>query len=132
MAHMDITGIVLAVIGILGAVAEALLIPWLKTKLDAARLEKAAKIAQALVRAAEAYFDGPGQGVEKLDWVKAQLAARGITFDEDVLRGLIETEVAALGRALVANVPSVTVGSAANAPAVTVSSADETRAAARG
>lgn len=94
--YTDITAIVTALIGLLGAVITALLAPYLKAKLGAQRYQSAVDVARTLVKAAEQIYLGPGRGQEKLEYVKTELQKRGITYDA----AQIEAAVYELGQTL--------------------------------
>ncbi len=93
---MDITPIIISVIGLAGA-GIAVLIVYLRTKLPAAKLEQLSRWVGIFVSAAEQIFTGSGRGPEKLDYVVKALAAKGITVDldniSDATRAMIEAAV---------------------------------------
>ena len=93
---VDITGIVTAVIGVLGAIITTFLIPWLKTKISAEKQEVVLSVADAVVLAVEQVFASLG-GVEK----KAEAVARvkdwlnqyKIVVDDQMIDEAIESAV---------------------------------------
>ena len=88
----DYTQIILAVIALVHAVVVTFLIPWLKTKIEAEKLEKLHKLCITLVDAAETYFKS-GEGEAKKGWVIHQLKANGINFNENLIEDYIESIV---------------------------------------
>jgi LL-H family phage holin len=98
---IDITQIILAVIGLLAAAVTAVIIPWLRTRLGAERWAQLVLVAQVAVEAAEQLYRGEGKGQEKLTYalerVNEQLRKQGISFDEIDVRAAIEAAVLGLG-----------------------------------
>jgi len=88
----DGTTIIGAVITALLGLVARYLVPWLKEKLGEQRLADLVYWIGVLVRVAEQMFQDK-KGVDKLDWVKDQLAGLGFELDADALRALIEAQV---------------------------------------
>ena len=89
---MDYTQIISAVIALISALVSAFLIPWIKTKIDADKLQTLRTYVEIGVKAAEQLYtatDGP----EKKAYVLSFLAEKGITFDSEVVDKLIEATV---------------------------------------
>ena len=89
---MDYTQIISAVIALISALVSAFLIPWIKTKIDADKLQTIRAYVEIGVKAAEQLYDatdGPG----KKAYVLSFLAEKGITFDSEVVDKLIEATV---------------------------------------
>lgn len=98
---IDITQIVVAVLGLLGLIITTVLVPWIKSKLTNSQWETILNYALAGVQAAEIIFNAQGQGEEKLRWVSEyitnQCLAHGIKIDMDTVRVAIENAWKALG-----------------------------------
>ena len=109
---MDITTILLGIILILGGVATLIIWPYIKTHVSAEQLSMLAGIAQTVVFAAEKIF-GAKMGEDKLAYAlnlaKKLLEKKGLTFDEDVIRAAIESQVQKLGLDKAATEPAITV-----------------------
>lgn len=99
--NIDITEIVVAVIGLLGIVITSVVVPLIKSKLTNSQWETIKNYALAGVQAAEILFNAQGKGVEKLEWVskyiEAQCKAHGIKIDMDTVRVAIENAWKDLG-----------------------------------
>ena len=99
--NIDITGIVVAVIGLLGIVITSVVVPLIKSKLTNSQWETIKNYALAGVKAAEIIFNAQGKGEEKLEWVskyiEAQCKAHGIKIDMDTVRVAIENAWKDLG-----------------------------------
>ncbi len=95
---LDITQIIVAVIGLIAAVISAVLIPWIRSKLGDERWQYLCSVAQIAVQAAEQYANaGFIEREHRINYamqrVKDQLAVRRITFDEEIIRAAIEAAV---------------------------------------
>lgn len=99
--NIDITQIVVAVIGLLGVILTSVVVPLIKSKLTNSQWETILNYALAGVQAAEIIFNAQGQGEEKLCWVSEyitnQCLAHGIKIDIDTVRVAIENAWKALG-----------------------------------
>lgn len=99
--NIDITQIVVAVIGLLGVILTSVVVPLIKSKLTNSQWETILNYALAGVQAAEIIFNAQGQGEEKLRWVSEyitnQCLAHGIKIDMDAVRVAIENAWKALG-----------------------------------
>mgnify|MGYP000383113357 FL=1 len=99
--NVDITQIVVAVIGLLGVILTSVVVPLIKSKLTNSQWETILNYALAGVQAAEIIFNAQGQGEEKLRWVSEyitnQCLAHGIKIDMDTVRVAIENAWKALG-----------------------------------
>lgn len=93
---MDITQILLGIIILLGGLVSVFVIPYIKTHVSAEQLTILSGIAQTVVYAAEKIF-GAKMGKDKLayalDLAKKLLASKKLSFDEDVIRAAIESQV---------------------------------------
>lgn len=98
--NIDITQIVVAVIGLLGLVVTSVLVPLIRTKINAEQWDTICNYAVAAVQAAEIII-GAGKGAEKFAWAKeyieAQCAAHGIKIDMDTVQVAIENAWKSLG-----------------------------------
>ncbi len=99
--EVDLTQIVVAVIGLLGVILTSVVVPLIKSKLTNSQWETILNYALAGVQAAEIIFNAQGQGEEKLRWVSEyitnQCLAHGIKIDMDTVRVAIENAWKALG-----------------------------------
>ena len=99
--NIDITQIVVAVIGLLGIIITSVIVPLIKSNLTNSQWETILNYALAGVQAAEIIFNAQGQGEEKLRWaseyITKQCAAHGIKIDMDTVRVAIENAWKALG-----------------------------------
>lgn len=98
--NIDITQIVVAVIGLLGLVVTSVLVPLIRTKINAEQWDTIYNYAVAAVQAAEIII-GAGKGDEKFAWAKkyieAQCKAHGIKIDMDTVQVAIENAWKNLG-----------------------------------
>lgn len=97
---MDITNILEAVITLAVALVTGLVIPLLRQKLGAEKLNKVATYVQIAVEAAEQIFRESGKGAEKKAYVIQWLSDHNITVDSDKLDAMIESAVYNLGQAI--------------------------------
>ena len=99
--NIDITEIVVAVIGLLSIVITSVVVPLIKSKLTNSQWETIKNYALAGVKTAEIIFNAQGKGEEKLEWVskyiEAQCKAHGIKIDMDTVRVAIENAWKDLG-----------------------------------
>lgn len=96
---MDLTNIIGAVITLIVALLTTFIIPWLKEKYGAAKLQKWQSYVDIAVQAAEQLFDA-SQGEEKKAYVLQYLATKGIKFDAETVDKMIESAVLLLHAAL--------------------------------
>ena len=89
---MDWTNIILAIISLLVAVAEAFLIPWIKTKGDNAKIERLSRYVEVGVSAAEQLFTTE-QWAEKKSYVQSFLASKGYNVNLTEVDAAIEAAV---------------------------------------
>ena len=99
--EVDITQIVVAVIGLLSVIVTSVVVPLIKSKLTNSQWESICNYAVAGVQAAEIIFNAQGKGAEKFAWAKdyieQQCAAHGIKIDTDTVQIAIENAWKALG-----------------------------------
>ena len=89
---MDYTQIISAVIALISALVSAFLIPWLKTKIDANKLQTIKTYVEIGLKAAEQLYAAT-DGEEKKAYVINFLAEDGIRFDVSTIDQLIEAAV---------------------------------------
>ncbi len=97
---MDITQIIVAIIGLMGVVITAVIIPWIRQKIGSEKFDRMMKITGVIVAAAE-QMGAQGllpKGLTKLDYALTQvqkaLSDAGIKYNEDAVRSAIEAFVA--------------------------------------
>ncbi len=89
---MDITKIVVALIGLLSTIVTVFLAPYLKTKWDVAKVDKLSELARRFVLAAEQLL-GPGGGTRKKEKVQDWLEEKGYNVSLDEVDSAIEAAV---------------------------------------
>ena len=89
---MDYTQIISAVIALISALVSAFLIPWLKTKIDANKLQTIKTYVEIGVKAAEQLYAATDGEEKKADVINF-LAEHGIRFDVSTIDQLIEAAV---------------------------------------
>ena len=89
---MDYTQIISAVIALISALVSAFLIPWIKTKIDADKLQTVRAYVEIGVKAAEQLYTA-AEGDKKKAYVISFLAGKGIKFDFETVDKLIEATV---------------------------------------
>lgn len=92
MNNIDYTELMQAIIALVSVLITTFLIPFLKKKLSAERLEELKKWVGIAVKAAEQLY-GSKTGQQKKEYVVAFLLSKGIVFDVDEVNALIESEV---------------------------------------
>lgn len=89
----DLTPIVNAVIALIAAIITTFLIPWIKGKIDAAKLAQIVEWVGIAVRAAEQIYNESGMGEKKKQYVLNFLADKGFTLDPNSINAMIEAAV---------------------------------------
>lgn len=89
----DLTPIVNAVITLIAAIVTTFLIPWIKSKIDAAKLAQIVEWVGIAVRAAEQIYNESGMGEKKKQYVLDFLADKGFTLDPKSINAMIEAAV---------------------------------------
>ena len=89
----DLTPIVNAVITLIAAIVTTFLIPWIKSKIDAAQLAQIVEWVGIAVRAAEQIYNESGMGEKKKQYVLDFLADKGFTLDPNSINAMIEAAV---------------------------------------
>ena len=91
---IDVTDIIVAVIGVIGAILTGIVFPLIKAKVTNEQWQMIVNYAYAGVQAAEIIFNAQGQGEAKFEWVadyiEQQCAAHGIKIDGDTIKVVIE------------------------------------------
>jgi len=97
---IDLTEVIVALIGLVSVVVSTVLVPYLKQKKTA---EELAQISETLVQiqfwvdigvqAAEMIFIGSGRGEEKKAYVIEFLNSKGFTIDPESIDAMIEASV---------------------------------------
>lgn len=91
---IDVTQIVVTLIGLLGIVITALVAPLIKAKTTTVQWTNIVSWTQTAVQAAEVIYKGSGRGTEKrdyvLEWVKTEANKRGMKIDTDTIRVALE------------------------------------------
>lgn len=99
--QIDITQVVVAIIGLLSAVLTVVVIPWIKSKMTAQQWDTLMSYGLAAVQAAEILFNASGQGKEKLAYAMRHIEElckqNGIKADTDTIRIVIENAWKELG-----------------------------------
>lgn len=88
----DFTAVFEIIVSILSVIVSCFLIPWLKEKLSAEKLEKLVKWVKIAVEAAEQLY-GSGKGQQKKEYVVSFLLSKGIVFDTNEVEAIIESAV---------------------------------------
>ena len=89
----DLTPIVNAVIALIAAIITTFLIPWIKSKIDAAKLAQIVEWVGIAVRAAEQIYNESGMGEKKKQYVLDFLADKGFTLDPNSINAMIVAAV---------------------------------------
>ena len=89
----DLTPIVNAVITLIAAIVTTFLIPWIKSKIDAAKLAQIVEWVGIAVRAAEQIYNESGMGEKKKQYVLDFLEDKGFTLDPNSINAMIEAVV---------------------------------------
>lgn len=90
--NIDFTNIFELILSIVSVIVSCFLIPWLKEKLSAEKLNKLVTLVRIAVEAAEQMYDS-GTGQQKKEYVMQFLLSKGIVFDEEEIDAIIESSV---------------------------------------
>lgn len=90
---VDLTQIIIAVLTLVISLITAFLIPYLKTKVSAEKLDTIKFWVNIAVEAAEMIYVGTGRGQEKKDYVVQFLNSKGFTLNVTEIENLIEAAV---------------------------------------
>ena len=96
----DLTPILNAIITLIASIITVFVVPWLKEKIEAEKLEKYKEWVTIAVRAAEQIYKGTGRGAEKKEYVIAFLQSKGLAIDMDSIDNMIEAAVLELNKAV--------------------------------
>lgn len=96
----DLTDIIKAILALLAVLVSTFLIPYIKQKVDAEKLDKMRKWVRIAVEAAEQIYRGSGHGAEKKEYVLSFLRDHGFTVDAEKLETLVESAVLELKKQL--------------------------------
>jgi LL-H family phage holin len=96
----DLTPILNAIITLIVSIITVFVIPWLKEKIEAEKLEKYKEWVTIAVRAAEQIYKGTGRGAEKKEYVMSFLQSKGLAVDMDSIENMIEAAVLELNKAV--------------------------------
>lgn len=91
--QIDLTQIIVALIGVLAALITKFVIPYIVSKVSAEKREEIAFWAKLAVEAAEKIFKERGMGAEKKKYVKEFLESKGFTLNETEIDVVIESAV---------------------------------------
>ena len=99
--ELDLTQIVVALIGLMGLVITSVIVPLIKSKITSSQWDTILSYAIAGVQAAEIIFNAQGQGEAKFRWVSEyitnQCLTHGIKIDAETVRVAIENAWKNLG-----------------------------------
>ena len=90
---IDITTVIEAVLALIGALITAFLIPWIKSRTNAEKLDQIELWVTVAVEAAEQIYTGSGKGAQKKAYVLEFLNAKGFDLDWDEIDMMIESAV---------------------------------------
>lgn len=90
---IDLTEIIIAVIGLIVAVLTTFLVPYLKQKLSAEQFNEMQMWVNIGVKAAEMLYAGTGRGEEKKAYVTEFLESKGCSLDATSIENMIEAAV---------------------------------------
>ena len=90
---IDLTSLFEAIITLIVALISAFLIPYIKSKVSAEKLETIKKWVKVAVQAAEMLYRDSGMGEQKKAYVIEFLNSKGYDLDTDTLSNLIESAV---------------------------------------
>ena len=92
--NIDITQIIVAVIGLISLIITSVIVPWIKSKTSSAQWDTIESWVSTAVEAAEVIYQGAGRGEEKreyvLNMVQELCNKNGIKFDTDIVRMALE------------------------------------------
>ena len=88
----DFTSLFEIIISIISVIASCFIIPWLKEKLSAEKLQRLVTLVKIGVEAAEQMYES-GTGKQKKEYVMQFLLSKGIVFDEEEISAIIESSV---------------------------------------
>ena len=86
--NINLTPVLEALIALMAALITSRLIPWIRARTTESQQKAIRTAVRVLVYAAEQIY-GSGRGREKLDYVKARLAAAGYDVDPDLIEATV-------------------------------------------
>ncbi len=98
--NIDLTQIVIAVIGLVSLIVTTVIVPYYKSKTTREQRENIAFWAKLAVEAAEKIYKESGMGLKKKTFVEKFLADHGIILDEEQLNVVIESAVLEMQNAI--------------------------------
>lgn len=98
--QIDLTQIVVALIGVLAAIVTKFVIPYIISKIGAEKRQEVAFWTKLAVEAAEKIFKEHGMGASKKQYVKEFLEAKGFKLDENEVDIAIESAVLEMQNAI--------------------------------
>ena len=99
----DITSICELIISVALLVFTVFIIPYIKSKVDDAKLTKIMQWVEIGVQAAEMIFKETGMGAKKKEYVMKFLNEKGFTVDTESIDNMIESAVLRMKKALADN-----------------------------
>lgn len=90
---VDLTQVVVAILTLIVSMVSAFLVPYLKTKIGAEKLENIRFWVNIAVEAAEQIYTGSGRGKEKKEYVLKFLQSKGFTLNAEEIENIIEAAV---------------------------------------
>lgn len=90
---IDLTEIIIALIGLVATVLTTFLIPYLRQKMSAEKFSEMQMWVNIAVKAAEMLYAGTGRGEEKKAYVTEFLNSKGYTLDTTSIENMIEAAV---------------------------------------
>lgn len=97
---VNLTDIIVAVIGLIAAIVTSVLVPYIKKKLDTETYLQVQFWATIGVEAAEMIYNKTGMGKEKKAYVVQFLRDKGYKLDEDTIDKVIEAAALELKQAI--------------------------------
>lgn len=90
---IDLSEIIIALIGVVATALTTFLIPYIKQKMSAEKFGEMQMWVNIAVKAAEMLYDGTGRGEEKKAYVTKFLNSKGYTLDAASIENMIEATV---------------------------------------
>lgn len=100
--QIDLTQVIVAVIGLLSIIITSCIVPYLKSKLTVSQYQSLVGWAKIAVEAAEKMFTETGMGEAKKKYVKSFLTEKGFTLNDTEIDVVIESAVLEMQRSLMA------------------------------
>lgn len=96
---IDMTQVIVALIGLIGVVLSTVVIPLLRAKTTAQKWDNAMFWVKLAVQSAEQIYNGTGMGEEKKEYVEKFLEEHNIKLDPDQIDVAIEAAVLEIQKA---------------------------------